>query len=72
LDKIYRIIKYWYYEPSEIQGSWEEGMAVRKVQNILEAACYTWKERSYNSRTKSREKCAINTLRAEVYPSDSY
>jgi hypothetical protein len=48
LDKIYRIIEHWSCEPSEIKGSWEEGMVLRKVQKILEEASYKWKERSSN------------------------
>jgi hypothetical protein len=48
LDKIHRIIENWSCEPSEIKGSWEEEMVLRKVQKILEEASYKWKERSSN------------------------
>jgi hypothetical protein len=48
LDKIHRIIEHWSCEPSEMKGSWEEGMVLRKVQKILEEASYKWTERSSN------------------------
>jgi hypothetical protein len=48
LDKIHRIIEHWSCEASEIKGSWEEEMVLRKVQKILEEASYKWKERSSN------------------------
>jgi hypothetical protein len=48
LDKIHKIVEHWSCEPSEIKGSWEEGMVLRRVQKILEEASYKWKERSSN------------------------
>jgi hypothetical protein len=72
LMNIYCLLKYWFEHPSIIDGTWEEGIAIRKVQRCLKGTSFRWKERSKRTKIKEWEKGAMDILRAELYPLDTF